>query len=188
MTMAPEDKRGLRIRMRALRQEYALAHADAHPVLPAFLHAHIAAGSVVASYIPVRNEADPMPLAMAAVAMGARLALPHCIDRATPLRFLAWALGDPLEQNALGLSQPRDDAPELAPDIILTPLLAFDATLHRLGQGGGHYDRAFARYQDALRIGIAWSVQQVPAVPVEPWDMPLHAVVTERGAIYHPIP
>lgn len=188
MTMAPDDKRAMRMRMRAMRRNYALAHTDAHPVLPAFLRAHIAAGTVISAYVPVRFEADPMPLAMAAVVMGAHLALPHCIDRATPLRFLAWAPGDPLEQNALGLSQPRDDAPELAPDIILAPLLAFDAALHRLGQGGGHYDRAFARYPDALRIGIAWSVQQVPAVPVEPWDMPLHAVVTEGGAIYHPVP
>ena len=82
-----------------------------------------------------------------------------------------------------GLSQPAVDAIELRPDIILTPLVAFDARLNRLGQGAGYYDRAFERFPDAWRIGVAWSVQQVADVPTEPWDKPLHAVVTEQGWI-----
>ena len=56
----------------------------------------------------------------------------------------------------------------------------------RLGQGGGYYDRSFARHETALRIGLAWSVQQVEHVPVDPWDLPLHAVLTETSLIEGP--
>ncbi|MFZ8396223.1 5-formyltetrahydrofolate cyclo-ligase, partial [Staphylococcus aureus] len=76
--------------------------------------------------------------------------------------------------------------PEVKPDIILTPMLAFDAKLDRLGQGAGYYDRAFATFPDAWRIGVAWSVQQVESLPTEAWDMPLHAVITECGWIPRP--
>ena len=71
----------------------------------------------------------------------------------------------------------------MIPDIILTPMLAFDGRLNRLGQGAGYYDRVFARYPDAWRVGIAWSMQQVSALTAESWDVPLHAVATERGWI-----
>lgn len=188
MTMAPDDKRAMRMRMRTLRRDFMMEGRHPRVDMPAFLREHIVPGTVVSFYMPVRFEADPWPIAEAAEALGAQLALPHTPDRDTPLRFLHWAPDDPLEVSILGHKQPSAEAPELAPDIILTPLLAFDAALHRLGQGGGHYDRAFALYPSALRIGIAWSVQQVAAVPVEPFDVPLHAVVTERGPIYHRAP
>ena len=99
------------------------------------------------------------------------------------MRFLAWETEAALVAGPHGLSQPAAHAIELRPDIILTPLLAFDAKLNRLGQGAGYYDRAFERFPDAWRIGVAWSVQQVAELPTEPWDIPLHAVVTEQGWI-----
>ena len=99
------------------------------------------------------------------------------------MRFLAWATGDDLVPGPFGLFQPHHEAPDLAPDIILTPLLAFDSKLDRLGQGAGYYDRAFAQFPHALRIGVAWNVQCVDALPVDPWDMPLDAVITESGWI-----
>ena len=105
-------------------------------------------------------------------------------DRASPIRFLQWEPGDPLVAGPFGLSQP-DGREEVAPDTILTPLIGFDARLNRLGQGAAHYDRAFARYPDAWRVGVAWSVQQVPAVPTDIWDVPLHAVITEEGMLCH---
>ena len=99
------------------------------------------------------------------------------------MRFLAWDGATALIPGPFGLSQPPADAVALVPDIILTPLLALDPKLNRLGQGAGYYDRAFAQFPLARRIGVAWSVQQVEAVPTDAWDMPLHAVITEQGWI-----
>ncbi|MCQ8206018.1 5-formyltetrahydrofolate cyclo-ligase, partial [Vibrio parahaemolyticus] len=75
--------------------------------------------------------------------------------------------------------QPSADGTQADPDIILTPMLAFDAALNRLGQGAGHYDRVFERLPDAWRIGVAWSVQRIETLSIDPWDVPLHGVVTE---------
>ena len=80
-----------------------------------------------------------------------------------------------------GIMQPPPDNEMVSPDVILMPLLAFDAAGNRLGQGGGHYDRALAALPGAIRIGVAWSVQQIDAVPADSWDIPMHAVVTEKG-------
>ena len=99
------------------------------------------------------------------------------------MRFLAWQTEAALEAGPFGLSQPAADAAELRPDIILTPMLAFDDKFDRLGQGAGYYDGAFARFPDAWRVGVAWSVQRVADLPVDPWDVKLHAIVTEQGWI-----
>jgi len=135
---------------------------------------------VVASYVPVGGEADPNPLQSAATAAGCRLVLPHVVDKPTPLRFLAWHVEMALAAGPFGLRQPAEDAQMAIPDIILTPLVGFDRRGHRLGQGAGHYDRAFAALPRAWRIGVAWSVQEVDELPSDPWDVPLHAIATEK--------
>lgn len=176
------DKKTIRREARAARD----AFADTNPIAlspPPALTDRFAPGIVVAAYRPVGGEADPAPLITAARAAGATIALPHIVDRATPMRFLLWAEGEPLVEGPFGLHQPAADAAEATPDIILAPLVAYDGALHRLGQGGGHYDRAFAHYPDAWRVGVAWSAQEVPAVPTDPWDVPLHALLTERGFV-----
>lgn len=173
-----DAKAALRARMRAARIAFA---ADAPPILVSdAFRVRLAPGLVVTSYIPLSGEAPPAPLVEAAVAAGCRLALPHITTRDAPMRFLAWDGLTPLETGPMKLRQPSADAAELVPDIILTPLLAFDARLDRLGQGAGYYDRVFARYPDAWRVGVAWSVQRVSRVPRAPWDVALHAVATEQ--------
>lgn len=181
--MTPE-KPALRARLRAVRDQFAAESDDAVVAPDAFVD-RLTPGSVVATYFPIGSEADPSLLAAAATGRGCRLALPFVIDRAAPIRFLAWRSGDPLVDGPFNLRQPAPDSPELAPNVILTPLVGFDARLNRLGQGAGHYDRAFARYGDAWRIGVAWSVQQVPAIPADIWDVPLHAIITEKGMTWH---
>lgn len=171
------DKAALRTLMRAARRRFA--PAGPIRVAPAFLQ-RLRPGLVVASYRPVGGEADPAPLEEAATAGGCALALPRVEGGAAPLRFLAWSPGRPLEAGPFGLDQPPADALDLAPDIILTPLVAFDRTCGRLGQGAGYYDRAFILHRDSWRVGVAWSVQEVPRVPVDPWDVPCHAVATEK--------
>ncbi|MBI0474635.1 5-formyltetrahydrofolate cyclo-ligase [Sphingomonas sp. MA1305] len=170
------DKRILRGHLRAARDAFARDGA----VTPSsvFLD-RLAPDVVVATYMPLGSEADPAPLARAAVAASCVLALPHVVDRATPIRFLTWSPGAPLTTGPFGLRQPAATAPEVAPDIILTPLVGFDRRGNRLGQGAGHYDRAFAAYPDAWRIGVAWSMQETDGLVPDPWDVPLHAIVTE---------
>lgn len=178
-----QDKLALRARLRADRDAFA-AQADAPILAPPGFVERLRPGTTVATYVAIGSEADPTLLAAAAAERGCRLALPHVIDRASPIRFIAWEPGLPLAAGPFGLRQPAGGE-EVAPDVILTPLVAFDARLDRLGQGAGHYDRAFARYPDAWRVGVAWSVQQVPAIPADIWDVPLHAVVTELGMLCH---
>lgn len=174
-----EDKAALRTRMRAARVAFA-ATADRTPAPSAEFLARLSPGLTVASYVPMEGEADPSALARAAVAVGCAIALPHVTTRNAPMRFLAWDSEADLVPGTYGLHQPHHDSPALAPDIILTPLVAFDSALNRLGQGAGYYDRAFAAFPQAWRIGIAWSMQRVDALPAESWDVPLHAVVTEQ--------
>lgn len=185
--MTPADvtaqKAAIRAAMRAARRGFAGPPLGVPAPFTALLDRWTGVGGVIASYVPVGGEADPAPLAAAAIAHGWRLALPHVSTRAAPMRFLSCFPDAPLVPGPFGLRQPESNAEPLDPDIILTPLIAFDDRLARLGQGAGHYDRAFAELPLARRLGIGWSIQRVPKVPVDPWDVPLHGVVTESGWI-----
>jgi len=152
----------------------AAAQAAADLLLP-----HIPGGAVVSLYLAMHDELDPAPLLAALHARDHQIALPTLIDRTT-MRFLTWDPGDPIEHGPMGLRQPLPSATELAPDLIVTPLTGFDRQGGRIGYGAGHYDRAFQRYPGAHRIGLAWAIQEVDDVPRDPWDVPLHAVATEK--------
>jgi len=140
---------------------------------------------VVALYKALGAELDPGPLGEALVRKGWRLALPAVIDLEGPLEFRAWTPRDTLDHDLASLPAPLDSAPPVAPSLILVPLLAFDRTGHRLGQGGGFYDRTF----DSLRgfpgpppfVGLAYEGQEVEAVPHGPFDQPLDGILTEAG-------
>ena len=170
------DKRALRTRLRARRDGFA---RQGSVVVPRAFLDRLAPGLTLASYVPVGTEADPTPLAAAGAAAGCALALPHVVDRATAIRFLAWDMAEPLVQGPFGLMQPSAAAAPAEPGIILTPLVGFDRAGNRIGQGAGHYDRAFAAHPAAWRVGVAWSIQEVPDIVPDPWDVPLHAVATE---------
>jgi 5-formyltetrahydrofolate cyclo-ligase len=114
------------------------------------------------------------------------LALPRVEGRTSVMSFRTWQHGTPLEMADYGFAQPAESAELAMPDLILTPLIGFDAAMNRLGQGAGHYDRYFSSYPNALRIGIAWSVQQIDALDAAAWDVPLDAVCTERAWICPP--
>ncbi|MBX3726127.1 MAG: 5-formyltetrahydrofolate cyclo-ligase [Xanthomonadales bacterium] len=140
----------------------------------------------VAAYLAVRSELD-LSQWLAALPAEVALALP-AIDAGGILRFRAWRLGDALEAGAAGIPQPTAAAERVevcSLDAVILPLVGFDAARHRLGSGAGHYDRALAgqagRPPPPVLVGAAFSVQAVPALPVDPWDVPLHAVVTEQG-------
>src|SRR5262249_9794586 len=130
--------------------------------------------SPVAGYWPVGGEIDPRPLLAALAKAGGEIALPRVETRAGDARFFAWDVGVALKADAFGVPSPPPGR-ELHPRLILTPLLAFDRSGRRLGQGGGHYDRILARYraEGAVAMGLAFTEQEMEAVPVGSHDMPL---------------
>lgn len=135
----------------------------------------------VAVYRAIGSEIDTDALAQTLMATGRDLCLPVVLDLDEPMIFRRWSPGDPLEPDAAGVPAPFPLAETVVPDLVLTPLLAFDALGGRLGQGGGYYDRTFAVLPDAIRIGVAYAGQQVGMLELEPHDIRLHGVLTEVG-------
>ena len=179
------DKSELRRRMRVARNEYveSLSQSDlgiAFSRIPAPLDPFLRPDKIIAGYIAVGSEADPLRLIEQAQQKGCATALPHVTSKSSPMRFLRWTPGDALEDGPFGLKQPPAEAEPCAPDVVLTPLVAFDASMMRLGQGAGHYDRALSLLDNAIAVGVAWSIQQVENIPADPWDIPLDAVLTEK--------
>lgn len=138
-------------------------------------------GAAVAGFWPLHDEIDIRPLLHALQARGHPVALPATPARGQPLTFHRWRPGEALIQERFGTMRPTGDV--LVPDLLLIPLLAFDAAGGRLGYGGGFYDRTLARLPGRPRIGCAFAAQQVDEVPVGPYDIPLDAVATESGII-----
>lgn len=143
-----------------------------------------APGTVISGFMPIRSEADTRPLMEALRARGGRLVLPVVLDRET-IVFRAFEADTPLVKTGFGTTGPGEDAEVLDPDILLVPLSVFDGKGQRVGYGAGHYDRAIARLhakgRQPVLIGIAFDCQEVPSVPAEPHDVPLHAILTESG-------
>ena len=166
--------------MRALRKR--LAEVDVEAAERAAAHAEaLPPGETVALYRAMGSELDTDALAVVLHQAGRRLCLPVVIERDMAMIFRAWAPGEPLELDAAGCPAPLPLAEIVDPDLILTPLLAFDRFGGRLGQGGGYYDRTFAERPDALRIGFAYAGQGVERLTLEDHDVRLHGVLTEAG-------
>jgi len=143
-------------------------------------------GMVVSGFFPLKSEINPLPLIKALAATGAQLALPVIAGRGRPLILRAFAFGDPLESRQWGIREPLDNAVEVAPDIVLTPLLAFDRGGHRLGYGLGYYDMTIAALRakkPVVAVGLAYAMQEVPAVPHTERDERLGLVLTGREVI-----
>jgi 5-formyltetrahydrofolate cyclo-ligase len=184
------SKSDLRTSIRKKRQDFVKQHKireiDLGKSDVTFLLGLIESESCIAGYLPAGSETDVTNLMQHAQKSGVGTALPHIAGRDCQIVFRQWAPGDAIEPAVFGFRQPLADSPETMPDMILTPLLGFDRACNRLGQGMGHYDRAFASHPAALRIGVAWSVQEVQALPSDPWDVPLDAVLTECEWIVAP--
>ena len=141
--------------------------------------------SPVAGYWPVGAEIDCRPLLAALAKVGAQIALPRMPSREGPARFLVWRGDETLSADAYGVPSPPPNRDEVRPKLILVPLLAFDRTGARLGQGGGHYDRiiSYHRAHGAIAMGLAYAEQQMERVPIGAHDARLDWVLTPAEAI-----
>lgn len=178
--MVPSDKVALRAQARAARRRLAEIEPEAANRATSFL-AELPSGDVVAIYRSIGSELDPEPLARALIATGRTICLPVALERDAPMIFRRWSPGEPLEMDAAGCPAPLPLAQVVDPDLIVTPLLAFDDFGGRLGQGGGYYDRTFAARPDVVRVGFAFAGQRVERLPMERHDVRLHGVLTEVG-------
>jgi 5-formyltetrahydrofolate cyclo-ligase len=180
-----DEKRRLREAMQAARREHVAQLPDSTRALlflrpPGAIATLAPEGSSVGLYHARAVEAPTRGWARWFFENGRTIALPWFADRDAPMRFKAWR--DPfedadLETGPFGL-QPANDADDVMPSLVVVPLLAFTPQCERLGQGGGHFDRWLTDHPDTRPIGLAWDAQAVDALPLEPHDRRLHAVVT----------
>jgi 5-formyltetrahydrofolate cyclo-ligase len=134
----------------------------------------------------MRSEINPVPLMRKLADAGATLALPAIGGRGKPLIMRAWTFGEPLASGQWGIREPVPEAPEVAPDVLIVPLAAFDRGGHRIGYGAGYYDmtiNALRAKKKVTAIGIAFAAQEIPQVPATQRDARLDLVLTERETI-----
>ncbi len=165
------------------------AHAAVGPGAAAQLSAVLAGyrGVALAGYMPIRTEIDPLP-AMAEAAAHGMVGVPVIAGEGLPLRFSRWTPDCALIDGPFGARIPADPA-YFEPEILIVPLVAFDAAGNRLGYGGGFYDRTLEQLRArraTLVIGFAFDAQEAEALPQEPTDQPLDMIVTESRVVTFP--
>lgn len=171
-------KAELRQAMQAKRaeQDPALGHRLTTLLLESSL---IPPQAIIGGFMPMHSEIDITPLLNTLHQSGHAIALPQTPPMGQRLIFRTWTPQTKMLPGRFGTHHP--DAPILEPDFLLIPLLAFDLAGHRLGYGGGYYDRTIAALPHAFRLGCAYAMQLNAHVPTEPTDQPLHAVATEKN-------
>jgi 5-formyltetrahydrofolate cyclo-ligase len=141
---------------------------------------------IVSGFMPLKSELNPLPLMRKLADAGARLALPAIAGRGLPLIMRAYAFGDEFARGQWGIREPKPEAAEVAPDILLVPLAAFDRAGHRIGYGAGYYDMTIAALRAKKKVtavGLALAAQEIREVPATPRDEALDLVLTEREVI-----
>lgn len=162
----------------ARKAAFAAGQGQAAEILADYLAAH--SGRVLAGYMPMRTEIDPLP---AMAAHQGVVGVPVIVGKGQALRFREWSPGCAMVPGEFGAMIPAEGA-WVVPEALIVPLVGFDARGYRLGYGGGFYDRTLEGLRangTVLAIGFGFSAQALPEVPVEPTDQPLDVMVTERG-------
>lgn len=181
------DKAALRRQALARRSAIARDVADAAScqIADNFLKAvPLPSGLIVAGYRAMRGEVDPALLMTLLAGRGLLTALPVVTGKGRSLLFRCWRDGDALEAGPYGTWHPAAGARAVRPDLLLVPLLAFDLAGHRLGYGGGYYDRTLAAggADRPTAVGLAFARQRIEGLPHERHDEPLDWIVTEEEA------
>ena len=140
---------------------------------------------VIGAYMPIRTEISPLMAMKKIWQRGYKICVPVVMKDGAPLKFLEWTPETKMVSGAFGAQIP-EKSNLLIPDVIITPLAAFDTNGYRLGYGGGFYDRSFEEISNLKKIvavGFAYSAQEVLLVPREATDYKLDAIITEQGIL-----
>jgi 5-formyltetrahydrofolate cyclo-ligase len=187
----PQQRQQLRAQRRSLSRQEQRRRADALCRqlfdLPLFANSRR-----LAVYMPCDGEVDTAGIVARAWALGKQVYLPVLVPYLhNRLWFARYDPDTRLVSNRFGIAEPevvhRQRVQAHALDLVLTPLVGFDARGNRLGMGGGFYDRTFAflltrkTWRKPRLLGLAYAFQQLPQLPAQPWDVPLTAVVTESA-------
>lgn len=189
--LVASEKRRLRAELRALRRTLdasALARAAGRVQAAAATLAVLGAARTVAAYAACDGELDVAPILDAARARGASVALPRCRADAG-LELVLVDAGEPLASRGVRGRVPEPSGPACdpaslpAPALVLVPSVALDRRGFRLGRGGGHYDRLLPVLRDAgwTIVGVCHTAALLDALPVEPHDVPVDAILTDDG-------
>jgi 5-formyltetrahydrofolate cyclo-ligase len=179
------DKWTVRRHMRKVRRDHAQALDQAVRALlfkrpPRAVMELIPAGAMIGLYLDLPEEAPARAYARFLAEAGHRVALPAFESKQSLMHFREWT--DPfgesdLEDGCFG-PQPRAENGVAVPQVLFCPLVAFTERGERMGQGGGFYDRWLEAHPGTLTFGMAWDVQKVDSLPLEPHDRPLGAIIT----------
>lgn len=180
--MKHEEKAAFRRQLRMLRPERDTIARESQQICRWLLAwPEYQRATCLAAYMPLAHEADITPLLSQALKADKQLMLPRIVDG--EMRFYWVKELSALRTGAFGIREPAPDAPQAALEqatLILTPLEAVDALGHRLGKGGGYYDRAL-RTRKGFALGVALHYQVVERVPTADWDVPLDGWVAPEG-------
>jgi 5-formyltetrahydrofolate cyclo-ligase len=186
----------LRRRLRAARRALTAAEQRAHAEAAARRLAReprVLKAKRLAFYCAADGELDPRPLLQRLPSRRGRLCYLPVLRRhaAGRLWFVRWQRGERLRPNRFGIPEPSRRGRRIrgaqSLDLVLMPLVGFDADCNRIGMGAGYYDRSLAflrhrmHWRRPLLIGLAHECQRVERIAPRPWDIPLDAVVSEAG-------
>ncbi len=184
---AAKGKKAQRTVLRLARNRVGKREREeaARAVVPLFCAASRA--QRVGLYYPVRGEFDCLPLLTVLAGQGVQTALPVVTGRGQGLEFRAWRPGDELQPGDYKIPAPGNKSLSIVPQVLIVPLLGYDASGARLGYGGGYYDRTLQdlRLRNGAfeAVGLAYDFQKLDKVAVEAHDQKLDAILTPAG--YH---
>lgn len=193
--MKTTSKYELRQKFRAIRSGVSAKNRElaAHQAAKILIHqAEFKNSEFIACYLPYKDEFDSLQVIEAIWLAKKQCYLPVLSKKdKKSLYFVPYVYGDPLHLNQYSILEPVRVLDEIAPmqlDLVITPLIAFDKHGHRLGTGGGYYDRTFEFLHKnpshaPHMVGLGYAAQEAQSIPSEEWDIKLEGVVTEKGYI-----
>lgn len=143
-------------------------------------------GAVVSAYWPLRGEPDLRPWLGELHAQGLTCVLPVVEEKGAPLAFRRWSPGCAMEKGFWNIPVPADPEPH-TPQLLVAPVVGFDAQCYRLGYGGGYFDRTLAQLRSRRKefhvLGVGYAMSRLATIHPLPHDIALHGILTEEGGV-----